>query len=123
ASRCRFGPTSVQRRPLALDVVGILVEMDMRIDMIDPFQRNEVVLAVGGIALRQLDAAFAVEMVHGADMAAVCGTHFHVFANVCCSNHWGSPSLGMTPGERRTRRVVPAQFPIRFLNPTWTCAR
>lgn len=79
---CRYD-RSVDR-PVTLDGIGILREMHVLIDVVDPVERDVVVLAVSGIVLGQLDAACAIHVVDGADMGAVLGQNFHVFADLIC---------------------------------------
>jgi hypothetical protein len=77
-------------------VVGIsststTVQVHMGIDVIDPVQRDEVVLPILRIALGELDAAVALHVIDGADMATIGGTDFHMFTDIACSDHGNSP--------------------------------
>jgi len=62
--------------------------MNVGINMVDPVKRDEMMLAVIGIVLGELDAALAFQMVDRADMAAISGFDFHMLANIVCRYHW-----------------------------------
>ena len=59
----------------------------MRVDMIDPIHRDEVVTAIIRIALRQLDAVSALQMIDGSHMIAIGSSDFHMFANLSWIQH------------------------------------
>src|SRR5438105_2824546 len=59
--------------------------MDMLVDMIDPRQRDEMVLAARlRIVLGQLDHIPALQTVNGANVPAIGTEHLHVFLD----HHW-----------------------------------
>src|SRR5476649_205525 len=76
-----------RRLPLRYGVLGVLVEMDMGIDLFDPGERNEVMYTAGlRIALGELDLVGAFQVIDDADMLAVGTEHFHVFLDVLSLN-------------------------------------
>jgi hypothetical protein len=76
--------------------------MHMLVDVIDPVERDVMVLAISGIVLGQLDAGCAIHVVNGADMGAVLGKNFHVFADLICRNHWSCSSWVRVPEKGAT---------------------
>ena len=66
--------------PVRRDVSTRLVQMNVLIDMIDPRDRDEVVMfAVGGALFGQLDLVGAIEVIDLADRLPVGGNDIHVF--------------------------------------------
>jgi hypothetical protein len=62
--------------------------MDVLVDVVDPGQRNQVMLTAGfRIAFRQLDVAGTFQVIHGADVLAVGTQDFHVFLDVSFVEH------------------------------------
>jgi hypothetical protein len=59
-----------------------LGQMNMRVDMIDPGQGDEMMLAVGRCALGELDLFRSVQMIHGPNLDAVRGNDVHVLGNL-----------------------------------------
>jgi hypothetical protein len=56
-----------------------LLEMDLLVDVIDPRERDEMVLAAGlRIILRELDRIPAFQTVHDTDVDAIGTEHFHM---------------------------------------------
>src|ERR1700704_4334169 len=66
--------------PPRLGLGAGLLEVDHGIDVIDPRQRNEMVLATGiRVVLCKLHLVSPFQVIHGADVHAVRAEHFHVF--------------------------------------------
>jgi hypothetical protein len=61
--------------------------MDVLVDMVDPSHGNEVVFAVGSIALCQLDLVLAIEMIDIANLLSVRADHVHTFLDLRCRGH------------------------------------
>ena len=70
------------RFPARLRLGAGLLEVHVLVDMVDPRERNKMMLAVRiGVGLRQLHLILAFKMVHGADVHAVGTENLHVFLN------------------------------------------
>jgi hypothetical protein len=82
------GIASGRGPPPLLNVLARSVEMDVLVDVVDPGQRNQVMLTAGfRIAFRQLDVAGTFQVIHGADVLAVGTQDFHVFLDVSFVEH------------------------------------
>src|SRR4051812_25623720 len=65
------GIASGRGPPPRLNILARSVEMDVLVDVVDPGQRNQMVLAACfRIALRELDVAGTFQMIHGSDVLA-----------------------------------------------------
>jgi hypothetical protein len=54
--------------------------MDVLVDMVDPSQRDQMMLATGlRVAFCELDVTGAFQVIHGSDVLAVGAQDFHVF--------------------------------------------
>ena len=72
----------VLRLPLGFHISGRFGEVDMRVDMVDPVDGDEMVHAASCfIHLRKLDFIFAFHVVDDADMLAVSGFYFHMLGD------------------------------------------
>jgi hypothetical protein len=73
--------------PVGGDVGASLIEMHVLIDVVDPGERNEVMmLTVRRTLLRQLDLVRTVQMIDFSDHLSIGRNHVHVFLdfqNVC----------------------------------------
>jgi hypothetical protein len=56
--------------------------------VIDPIQRDEMVLAILRVGSGQFDAARTFHVIDGADVAAICGKNFHMLADFIFRNHF-----------------------------------
>src|ERR1700726_96550 len=66
--------------------------MDLLIHVIDPFDRDEMMLAAGlRIVLARYDAVGSLQMVDGTNMLAVQAHNFHVLLNVKTLEHVAPP--------------------------------
>jgi len=71
------------------------VEVDVLIDMVDPRNRNEVVvLTVGRALLGQLDLVGSLHMVDLSDRLLVRRDDVHVFLDLCANSHVSYPQSG-----------------------------
>src|SRR5262245_24245275 len=71
--------------PARLRLGARLLEMNLRLDMVHPCKRNEMMLAASiGVGLRELDRIPAFEVIHGSHMHAVGTDDFHIFLD----HHW-----------------------------------
>ena len=76
-------------------VLAGFVQVHMRVDVVDPVHRDEVVLALGGgVLLGQLDAVLAFYVVDGADVLPIGSQHFHVFVDIGGHRHFLCSSVG-----------------------------
>src|SRR5262245_39037091 len=74
--------------PLHYGFLRRLIEMNLAVHVIDPIDRNEMMMAAGfRIVLGQHDTVAAFLVVDGADMFTVRSNHFHVFLNVQTFEH------------------------------------
>src|SRR5947209_4168170 len=86
------GIASGRSLPLLLNVLARSVQVDVLVDMIDPGQRDQMVLpACFRIAFRELDVAGTFQMVDGANLLPVGAKDLHVFLDVsfvehCCAS-------------------------------------
>src|SRR5262249_21390749 len=65
-----------------------LIEVNLAVHIIDPIDRNEMMMAAGfRIVLGQHDTVAAFFMVDGSDMFTVRSNHFHMFLNVQTFEH------------------------------------
>src|SRR5262245_47679334 len=79
---------SMSAFPARLGLGGRLLEMNLHLDVVDPSERNQVVLtACLRIILGELDRIAPFQMVHGSHMHAVGTNHFHVFLDRHWCNH------------------------------------
>ena len=66
--------------PACLCLGAGLLEVHMLVDVVDPCERNKMMLAMRiGVGLRQLHLILTFKMVHGADVHPVGTENFHVF--------------------------------------------
>src|SRR5690606_2263160 len=83
--------------------------MDVAVDMVDPVQRNEVMLPAGlGVVLGQLDLVLAFDVIDGSDMLAIRAEYFHVFLDGLGSVHRSSPWLLNMPPAVTEPPITPA---------------
>ena len=64
--------------------------MDMRVDMVDPGQRNVMMLAVGRRALGELDLVWPVQVVDGSNLDAVRCNDVHMLGDLAADVSCGS---------------------------------
>src|SRR6187399_730942 len=89
-----------------------LLEMHVVVHVIDPGERNEVMLAAGvRVVLGELHQIPTFQMIHRSDMNAVGTEHFHVFLDHGWCDHaslhcwkYNSPQSRVVPGVVRRRR-------------------
>jgi len=102
--------SSVDGGPLAADIPGVLRQVNMGVDVIDPIDRDQVVFAVFRVGLRQLDAGGTVEMIDRPHMGAVGSPHFHMFSDLVCGNHRFLLCVIATKRQRRGADMVPMRL-------------
>src|SRR5215475_91882 len=82
-----------------------LVEVNLTVHIVDPVDRNEVMMSASfRIVLGQHDAIATFCMVDGSDMFTVRSNHFHVFLNVQTFEHVPLPLFSI---KRLLRGSVP----------------
>src|SRR5262245_58617052 len=71
-----------------------LIEVNLAVHIIDPIDRNEMMMAAGfRIVLGQHDTVAAFRMVDDSNMFTIRSNDFHVFLNVQALEHVNSPSF------------------------------
>ena len=84
--------TSARVLPLRRHLFARFAEMDVRVDVVDPGERDEVMLTLGcRIVPGQLDLVGPLHVIDGSDMLAIGGFDLHVLLDVACIDHDGFP--------------------------------
>src|SRR5206468_3272378 len=93
--------------PLGFHVFRRLVEVPLLVDLADPVQRNEMMLAAGRIVPGELDLVGAVHVIDLRDLLAVGGDHIHVLLDRTCIPPSSSIASLCRMEKSNRMRIVP----------------